>query len=232
MHWLHFLDDKASGALVGVITGWALGQGTTLVRDYRTSLRLKKGLLQELEDVYEELLGTKLGYGRSLQHYALNGIEPVTPQKLSNLFFKQYYKDVFSKLNREQRLSYQLIHQTIDSLNASREALEKFTRATVERTRGLSDDEKQAAVEVWGTKIKTQYVMTYDAIFYVDHHLRNQKHPKWGFGGKTHKEYLQFCEMVRKEIDAVIKAAAEKLTREDLEKVFDEKHFPPETTGK
>jgi hypothetical protein len=45
---------------------------------------------------------------------------------IHNMFFKQYYKDVFSQLNREQRLSYQLIHATLDNLNDKNQNLAKL----------------------------------------------------------------------------------------------------------
>ncbi len=48
-----------------------------------------------------------------------------------------------------------------------------------------------------------------------------------------HKSYLQFCEQVQQEIKNVIKGAKEKIKREDLEKIYDETHFPPsDTAGK
>jgi hypothetical protein len=89
-----YSDNKVIIALIAVVIGWALGQGTALAKELYRSWRLKRALLEELEDLREQLERVAMGYRRQLQMYALNGIEPVTPNVLSNLFFKQYYKDV------------------------------------------------------------------------------------------------------------------------------------------
>ena len=77
------------------------------------------------------------------------------------------------------------------------------------------------------------YCTARDAMFHIDFHLRNQCRPKPDFKGPMHKSYLQFCEQVQQEIKNVIKGAKEKIKREDLEKIYDETHFPPsDTAGK
>jgi hypothetical protein len=227
-------DNKVFISLVSVGTGWVLAQGTALIRDFYVSLKLKRALLNELEDIREQLERIAMGYQRSLQFYALRGIEPVVPNAVPNLFFKQYYKEVFYRLNREQRLSYQLIHGTIDSLNAGNDDLLKTMRTTAEKLRQSEDDEEtERAVDLWGDRVKALYHSTRDAMFYIDFHLQNRRCPKWNFRGPMHKSYVQFVEKVQQEIKEVIAGAKEKINREDLEKIYDEKHFPPEnTTGK
>jgi hypothetical protein len=226
-----FWDNKVFISLISVGVGWALAQSTALARDFYVSLKLKHALLKELEDIREQLERVAMAYRRNLQFYALRGIENSAPNGVPNLFFKQYYKEVFYRLNREQRLSYQLIHATIDRLNADNEDHLKLTKATAERLRHCKDQEEiDRAVDLWGDRVMALYYTARDAMFYIDFHLRNQRRPKWEFRGPMHKSYLQFVEKVRQEITDEIEGAKEKIKREDLEKIYDEKHFPPEDT--
>jgi hypothetical protein len=221
--------DKVVIALIAVVIGWVLAQGTVLFRDFYRSWRLKRALLEELEDLREQLERVVISYSRQLQVYALNGIEPATPNALPNLFFKQYYKDVFYRLNRQQRLSFQLIHGTIDSLNEGNKDISSFIRATLAKVNELQKNqgELEATIEDWGNRVKALYYTARDAMFYIDFHLRNRKNPKLDFRGPMHKSFLRFNEEIKQEIENVI-VDARKLKREDFEKFYDDKFFPPQ----
>jgi len=224
-------DNKVLISLIGVGVGWVLAQGTALARGFYVSLKLKHALLKELEDIREQLQHVAIAYLRNLQFYALRGIERSVPYAVPNLFFKQYYKEVFYRLNREQRLSYQLIHGTIDRLNADTDDLLKSTRTSTEKLRHSGNQEEiSRAVDLWGDRVMALYLNARDAIFYIDFHLKNRHCPKWDINGPMHKSYLQFAEKTQREMNDVIAAAKEKINREDLEKIFDEKHFPPDAT--
>ncbi len=227
-----YLDNRVVIALIAVVIGWALAQGTVLVRDFYRSWRLKRALLEELEDLREQLERVVISYRRQLQVYALNGIEPAIPNALPNLFFKQYYKDVFYDLNRQQRLSFQLIYGTIDSLNEGNREISNFIRATSEKLKELkkNKDEFDSTVEDWGNRVKALYYMARDAMFHIDFHLRNRKSPVLDFLGPMHQSYLRFNEEVKLEIENVI-VDARKLNREDFEKFYDDKLFPPQKAG-
>jgi hypothetical protein len=224
-----YQDNKIVIALIAVLVGWVLAQGTALFMDFYRSWRLKRALLEELEDLREQLERVVMSYRRQLQMYALNGIEGATPHALLNLFFKQYYKDVFYRLNRQQRLSFQLIHGTIDSLNEGNKELLSFLGATQEKLNELQKDqgELEGTIEDWGNRVKALYYTARDAMFYIDFHLRNPQNPKLDFRGPMHKSYLRFNEEVKQEIENVI-VDARKLKREDFEKFYDDKFFPPE----
>ncbi len=222
-------DNKVFISLISVAAGWVLAQGTALTRDFYIAWKLKRALLKELEDIREQLERVAVAYLRNLQFYALRGIENSVPNGVPNLFFKQYYKEVFYRLNREQRLSYQLIHGTIDRLNADSDDHLKFSKATAEKLRHSEDQEEfDRAVDLSGDRVMALYSSARDAIFYIDFHLRNQRCPKWEFHGPMHKSYLQFVEKVRQEMNDVIEAAKGKIKREDLEKIYHENMFPPD----
>jgi hypothetical protein len=224
------LEKNVIISLISVGVGWALAQGTSLTKDLLQSWKLKRGLLEELGDLREQLGRVDKSYRRQLQFYALNGIEPAAPIAIPNLFFKQYYKDVFNKLNREQRLSYQLIHGTIDSLNYKNTEFMKFTTDLAEKLKFSENQEEiERAVELWGDRVKALFCQVWDAFFYVDFHQRHKKRPILDFNGPMHKEYLQFAEKVQQEMNKVIEGARENLKREDLEKLYDEKFFPPDS---
>lgn len=222
-----YLDNKVVIALIAVVVGWVLAQGTALIIDFYRSWRLKRGLLEELEDLREQLERVVLSYRRQLQVYALNGIEPAIPIDLPNLFFKRYYKDVFYRLNRQQRLSLQLIHGTVDSLNERNKEQLNFMRAKMEKLNELkkNQDELEAAIEDWGNRVKGLYYTARDLMFYIDFHLNNRKSPKLDFQGPMHKSYLRFNEEVKQEIKNVI-VDARKLNREEFENFYDDKFFP------
>lgn len=219
-------------SLVSVVVGWVLAQDTALTKDVYLSWKLKRGLVGELADIMEQLQRVTTSYRRQLQVFALRGIEAAVPIAIPNLFFKQYYKDVFDRLNREQRLSYQLIHGTIDRLNSENEQFLNFTRALAENLRHSKEPEEvERAVDLWGDRVMALFKTACDSMFYIDFHLKNQKRPVLDFKGPMHRSYLQFAEEVQREIQNVIEGA-KKLKREDFEKIYDEKHFRAEDTEK
>lgn len=226
MSLAYYLDNKVVIALIAVVVGWLLARGTDLVVNVYRSWRLKRALLEEIEDLREQLERVVMNYSRLLQVYALNGIEPAIPIELPNLFFKQYYKDVFYRLNRQQRISFQLIHGTVDVLNEGNKELAKFIRATMEKLNELNKSEGglDGRVEDWGSRVEGLYHMARDLMFYIDFHLKNRKSPKLDIQGPMPKSYLEFNERVKQEIENVI-VNAEKLKREDFEK-FDITSFP------
>src|ERR1700690_3780280 len=134
------MDEKVILSLVAVLVGWFLAQGTALMKDVYLACKLKRALLLELSDLLDQLRRSEMVYHRQLQALAMQGIEPVAPHTIPNYFFKQYYKDVFYHLNRKQRLSYQLIHGTIDALNGENAEFLKFTKQTVEVLRGSKEE--------------------------------------------------------------------------------------------
>ena len=88
---------------------------------------MRAGLLTELQDIQEQLQRIELIHARHLQVFALEGLEPSAALPVHNMFFKQYFKEAFTYLNRAQRNSYQLIHASLENLNRKNEELARFT---------------------------------------------------------------------------------------------------------
>lgn len=170
--------DKVIIALVSVVVGWLLAQGTAFAKDWWQSRKLKNGLEVELEDIREHMNRAAMLFARQLQIYALKGIEPSSTLPISNYFFKQYYKDAFSRLNRSQRLSYQLIHASLESFNKQNEGFLKFTEEVYRKFKWRKDEvELQNLLEIWGDQIVVLYKNVKEILWHIEYHLQHREYP-------------------------------------------------------
>ncbi len=227
MSWLPdwLVSDKALLSIVSIAIGWLLAQGTTLVKDWLNIRRLKNGLLIELEDIRAQLDRMQLHNKRNLQFYALQGIPNEGSLPIQNLFFRQYFKDVFGKLNREQRISYQLIHSLLDTNNEQQAALVSFFEKNYEVRHGPANSENAHKVlREFGDRAIAAQRGTMKVLWHIEFHLRNREKPGLDFKGPVHESYLRFLEEVEDDIRKTIDGAAN-LKRDDLEKIYDEKFF-------
>lgn len=221
--WL--ASDKALLSLASIAIGWLLAQGTTLVKDWLNVKRLKNGLLIELEDIRAQLERMQLHNKRNLQFYALKGVPSEGFLSIHNLFFRQYFKDVFGKLNREQRISYQLIHSLLDSLNQQSASLESFLEKNYEVRNGpANSEEAYKMLREFGDRVISVHRNTMRVFWHIEFHLRNRKKPELVVQGPNHKTYLLFLEDVENDIRRTIEGAST-IKREELEKILNEKPF-------
>lgn len=226
-NWL--TDDKALLSLVSLGLGWLLAQGTTLVKDWLNIRRLKNGLLIELEDIRAQLDRLQLQNKRNLHFYALKGIPNEGSLPIHNLFFRQYFKDVFGKLNHDQRISYQLIHSLLDTLNQQQAAMVTFLEKNYEVRHGPADSEEaHKALREFGDRVTAIHRNTMIVLWHITFHLRNRKNPVLDYKGSVHESYLLYLVEVEREIQETIEGASS-LKREDLEKIYNEKFFRPES---
>jgi hypothetical protein len=219
------MEEKVLISLVSVGVGWALGRGTDVVKDFYQSWKLKKSLLEELADIHEQLLRVQLSYARQLQIYANQGLDAGFPIPIPNLFFKEFYKDVFARLNREQRLSYQLIHGLIDTLNNENSKFVDLTKKLVEEFRHEGVEGKFAVdIQIWGDRLQALYLMTAECIWHIARHLDSPRRPTMDLMGPMHEKFAQHEAKTRKEMEQIIEAA-KTIPRKDFETVYDEKFF-------
>jgi len=216
------VDEKVGIALISVVMGWILAQVTDFFKkifmSYFLSYKLKKGLLNELVDVKEQTHRIILMYARKLQIYAVRGVEPTASIPVYNMFFKQYYKDVFSYLNRDQRLSYQLIHGLLDALNKRNE---DFINSTAEIYKLLKkteeNSEKLSLGDAWGDEVTSVFKMAKDLLWHVEYHLKNAKNPTLDISGPMHNSYIEFQKELDKDVKNIIEGAKKDLKKEDFE---------------
>ena len=219
------MEEKVLISLVSIGVGWALGRGTEVVKDFYQSWKLKKALLEELDDIREQLLRVRLSYTRQLQIYANQGLEGGGTIAVPNLFFKEFYKDVFARLNREQRLSYQMIHGLIDTLNSENSDFVDLTKKLVEELRHEGPEGKFSIdVQIWGDRLQGLYLMTSECIWHIDRHLESPRHPTMDLMGPVHEKFAQYEDKIHKEIAQIIQAA-KAIPRKDFETIYDEKFF-------
>jgi hypothetical protein len=212
-------------SLISVATGWLLAQGTAFIRERWAARKLKAGLLTELEDIQDQLQRVVLIHRRQLQIYALKGLEPTAALPIPNMFFKQYFKEVFSHLNRSQRISYQLIHASLEDLNKKNDDLAKLAEESCKDLRTKPDERKTASMlEVWGDRVIVLYKTAMDVRWHIAYHLRNPKSPAFDLMGPMHESYVKFEHELEQEVKDIIEKA-KKLKKEDFEKIYDEKAF-------
>ncbi len=217
------LDPKVLISLVSVALGWLLSQSSTVFRDWWQARKLKTGLFEELCDLDDQLRRVVLIHARQIQFYALKGIEANASLPLQNMFFRQYYKESFSHLNRSQRLSYQLIHSLVENLNEQEKELaqlgfelERTHRPTVDQS-VLKDD-----VERFGIKVIEVYKAARDCQWHIAYHRMNPEVPRMDLDGPMHQSYLEFLEVLETEVADAIKTSSQ-LRREDLEAIAPKK---------
>jgi hypothetical protein len=211
------LDAKTISTLVAVLAGWLLAQLSGLVKDYWIRRRARRCLLEELGELKSELARVALIYARLLQIHALQGVGNDVPLPVSNFIFKNFYKDAVISLNKEQRLSYQVIHSHIEQINRGIDELRDATKSIhdKQRTSGTESIGK-ADGEYWSQHVIAGFTNTLEALWHVKHHLAIPSGPALDDLSQTHREYLQYLQFVDDQIKGLLEAAKH-LKRVDFE---------------
>lgn len=219
------MEEKVVISLISVAVGWLLAQGTAFFKEWWAARKLSAGLLIELEDIQDQLQRVVLIHSRQLQIFALKGMEPTAALPVQNMFFKQYFKDTFSHLNRSQRISYQLIHTSLENLNKKNEDLATFVEESYKDLKTKPDEQKAASIiEMWGDRVIALYKTAQDVRWHIAYHLRNPKSPNFDLMGPLHENYVKFEQELDEEVKVIVEKA-KMLKREDFEKIYDEKTF-------
>lgn len=212
-------------SLISIFAGWMLAQFTGVLKDYLYKRKIRKCLVEELTELQSELERTLLIYSRQLQIHALKGIDNASPVLLSNHIFQNYYKDAVLSLNKDQRISLQLIHTLIRNINTGigehREITSKLQdKHMLEGPKSIGD--KEGAF--WGNKVISEFHNVAAAIWHIRFHLANSKSPDLSPYTKDHESYLKYLENVESEVQNIFSAAT-KLDRKEFEKMYDPESF-------
>lgn len=226
------MEPKVLISLISVALGWLLAQGTTLAREWWNARKLRIGLVTELEDINAQLDRVLLIHRRHLQVFALKGMEPSSSLPLQNMFFRQYYKDAFSHLNREQRISYQLIHAQLEHLNTLTNYLtDHYSEFFKQNTTEPDEKKTLVAIELWGEYVTAIYKTAKALKWHIDYHLTNRDKPTFDLMGPMHESYVKFEQNTDDEVKAVI-TGAKGLKREAFDKIYDPTQFAgPKNAG-
>jgi len=219
------MNEKVLISLIAVALGWLLGQGTALAKDWWAARKLRKGLLVELEDIQDQLQRVVMIHSRHLQIFAINGMEPASSLPIHNMFFSQYFKETFSHLNREQRISYQLIHASLESLNQKTDDLTKYLGDFYKEHRKAPNPAvTKAAIDIWGDQVIAIYKTAMDVRWHIAYHLRHPEAPSFDIMGPMHESYVKFEQELDDEVKKIMEGA-KGLKPEDFMKIYDPKIF-------
>lgn len=210
--------DKEIISAISAVAGWFGSQLYSFVKLKWAERKLKDGLLTELQDVKDILQRSVNIYGRSLQISAKQGIDPTTALPVPNMYFQHYFKQAFSSLNREQRISYQLIHALLDSLNKKNEELGKFFEERCNNLRYSTDDANDRKVRAeWKERITLLYKLTHEVLWHIVYHMRYPESPALE---PVRNDYLAFLKELEAKVVA-INEGAKTIPRQEFEKDCD-----------
>jgi sRNA-binding regulator protein Hfq len=176
----------------------------------RNIKQLERALVEELEDIHDRLSNIRRSYERSIQIYALNGIEMSAQLPIPHKIYDKYFVDIALKLGASQRKSFSLIHGYVEAINSGiRRVEEKCISATV--------DKCQSNLHEWGNLIKTQHHNTTIACWHLTLHLNNKGMPYLGEpGSEAHTAMLREIKNNNKHIDELIEDARKNLTKDQF----------------
>jgi hypothetical protein len=214
-------DPKLIIVLASIFVGWLLAQLTGTVKEWLKCRKIRKCLLEELEELQCELERVLMVYSRQLQIHALQGVDNSSPAQLSNHIFKNYYKDAVLSLNKNQRISMQLIHTLIESVNSGILSHTKITsdiqdKYTLKGKESITTEDG----EYWGNKVISEFGNVAAAIWHIRFHLSNPKSPDLTPYTKDHENYLKYLESVENKISEMMNQA-KSIPREQFEKIYD-----------
>jgi hypothetical protein len=212
-------------SLISLVVGWLLAQITGIVRERLKVWRIKKSLLEELQELRSELDRTLLQFARQLQIHALKGIDIHIPLRLSNHIFKNYYKDAVLYLNQAQRISLQMIHSHIEELNNEIVEFGTLTKRIHEKAQiqGVAAVAVEEG-ELWGKTVVAQFMHAAEVLWHIRYHLSNANSPELTFKTDTHESFLQYMQSVQDEIQKRI-TEGKKLDRLQFERIYNPEDF-------
>ncbi|MGZ4956396.1 MAG: hypothetical protein ACXV8Q_14920 [Methylobacter sp.] len=217
--------EKLILTLISILAGWLLAQFTGVIKDIRYKKKIQKCLIEELEELQTELNRMLISDSRKLQIYSLNCIDKFCSTPLSNHIFKNYYKDVVLILNKNQRISLQLIHTLIENINIRIKEQNKITEDLQKKQ--LLEGEgciSNAECKLWGEAVITEFHNVSMAIWHIKFHLDNPKSPDLSPYTKEHEQYLQYLENVDKQVQKIMEEA-KNLKKKDFEKIYNPESF-------
>ena len=217
--------EKLLIGLASVGVGWVLAQFTSVAKDWLYARRIRKALLEELSELKSELDRTLMILSRQLQIHGIEGIDNEAPVPISNHIFSNYYKDAVLTLNKEQRISYQLINTLIGTLNDGLSNHKEHTKSL--QSKAMHEGKESLAksdFQYWGEGVIGLFEQANSTQWHIRYHLSRPKNPELLPYTKEHETYLKFLEKVREKSKEIIENA-KGLDRESFENVYNPEHF-------
>lgn len=205
--------------------GWLLAQVTSFVKDWAKARKIKALLLEELHDIDREIERVMTFCARNLQIYGAKGVGNSACIGVSNYIFSNYYKDALLYLNQNQRISYQLIHSLIRSLNEGLDSIQSLT-AEIQKNNQKNSITQITAIygNEWGEMIKAEYKNSASIRWHVRYHIDNKCNPDLSAMTESHKKYLMSIVEAESEANKFIKSG-ESIDRKKFEKIYSPSFF-------
>ncbi len=205
--------------------GWLLAQVTSLVKDWAKARKIKALLLEELGDIDREMERVMTSCARDLQIYGAKGVGNSACIGVSNYIFSNYYKDALLYLNQNQRISYQLIHSLIRSLNDGLDSIRsRTTEIQKHHQKNGTTEEIVIFGKEWGEMIKAEYINSAAIRWHIRYHIDNKCDPDLSPMTDGHKNYLKFLAEVESEANKLIKSG-ESIDRKKFEEIYSPSSF-------
>jgi sRNA-binding regulator protein Hfq len=193
-----------------IVIGIAIARIFDALLKRRNINKLEEALIEELEDIQNRLFNIRRSYERSIQIYALNGIEMNAQLPIPNKIYEKYFVDVALKLGSSQRMSFSLIHGYVDVVNSG-------IRRVEEKCISVTREKRESDLLEWGDLIKVQYQNVAIAYWYVSFHLKNKEMPYLGNdGSEAHTAMLKEIKDRREYVDKLIENARENLSKDQI----------------
>jgi hypothetical protein len=112
-------NDIASAVITiaAVFLGWLLGEGTSLVREFRKRRRIIAALLEDLSDCEGFIRRNLITSEHLIQIIAVKAFAGFAPVPIPQTVFERYYPEVVVRLRRGERISFSAIHSHIREMN-------------------------------------------------------------------------------------------------------------------
>src|SRR5580700_7113935 len=124
--------------LGAVFFGWFLGQGATLLREWRTRKRILKALMEELFDCESYVRRNLINSALLIQAIEVKAFLGFAPIFVPQTVFDGYYGDIVMWLTRGERMSFAAIYARFNQMNGMCEQI-------IGKLTGRDTDEKALA---------------------------------------------------------------------------------------
>lgn len=203
-----------------ILLGVFVAQSVNYLASKRRVHKIIKLHIEELKQLSLEVDRLTLIFERQLQIASLGGINQSFALPIKAPIYAHHYSDIMAELNIDQRISYQMIHTQIDSLNQHlAEAREFIANLPVLSKPEESDFEKYAQSAHEG------FLACKVISWHISYHLNNQSKPALGYKDKKHQEFLQYYQDVYDEATAIKTHPSADLSPDFFEKIYDPSAF-------
>src|SRR2546421_626649 len=107
------MSEETSRAIItlsAVALGWLLGTGTSWFREFWTRRRIRRALLQEIEDLRLMFLEAKTILEEALRITLQTGVYDGLPHQAPNHIYKNHFHVIAPHLSLAERLSFNRIY--------------------------------------------------------------------------------------------------------------------------